>query len=256
MATIVLCHGLMGYDELRLGPIRHTYWGGIDDALRAAGHHVVVTKTCPTGSIVRRARKLRDCIHRRLEDRPKNEKFILLGHSMGGLDARFLVSRMGFADRVDAVVTVSTPHHGSPFADFGVLHLDDRWGVLKYVTRLGVDVGAFRDLTTAACRQFNDDTPDAPGVAYYSVGCARPIHLIPPWSYLSHKVVYDREGDNDGLVSLKSAAWGTSLGTWNAHHWHAINRRFPDFGPAATGDITPHYVRLIEHVVDPRANAA
>ena len=45
-------------------------------------------------------------------------KLNLIAQSMGGLDARFAISRLGMADRIATLVTVSTPHRGSAIADW------------------------------------------------------------------------------------------------------------------------------------------
>ena len=37
---------------------------------------------------------------------------------MGGLDARYMIGQLGMADRVAALLTVTTPHRGSPYADW------------------------------------------------------------------------------------------------------------------------------------------
>ena len=50
----------------------------------------------------------------------------VIGHSMGGLDARYMVSRLGMAERVKSLTTVATPHRGSAFADWGVRHFGRR----------------------------------------------------------------------------------------------------------------------------------
>ena len=42
---------------------------------------------------------------------------------MGGLDARYLISRLGMADRVLSLTTLGTPHRGTSFADWGVSRL-------------------------------------------------------------------------------------------------------------------------------------
>ncbi|KAI8451378.1 triacylglycerol lipase [Phakopsora pachyrhizi] len=46
-------------------------------------------------------------------------EFNLLGHSMGGLDARYLISRLRPEKyRVKSLTTICTPHRGSPFMDW------------------------------------------------------------------------------------------------------------------------------------------
>jgi len=47
------------------------------------------------------------------------EQVDLVGHSLGGLLARHLVERGGFAPRIRTVVTVATPHLGSALAALG-----------------------------------------------------------------------------------------------------------------------------------------
>src|SRR6185369_9552458 len=51
------------------------------------------------------------------------EKVILIGHSQGGLDARAVASKR--PDLVAAVMTVATPHHGSPVSDIALGLVDD-----------------------------------------------------------------------------------------------------------------------------------
>ncbi|KAI8933473.1 hypothetical protein NX059_009211 [Plenodomus lindquistii] len=63
--TIVLAHGLLGFDELRLAgkliPGIH-YWRGITDALAAKGIEVIVAAVPPSGSIEARSAKLAESI--------------------------------------------------------------------------------------------------------------------------------------------------------------------------------------------------
>jgi triacylglycerol lipase len=43
----------------------------------------------------------------------------LVGHSLGGLVARYAVQRLGLDEVTRSVTTVATPHGGSPLARFG-----------------------------------------------------------------------------------------------------------------------------------------
>lgn len=45
-----------------------------------------------------------------------NERFAVIGFSMGGLVSRHYLQKLGGAERCDAFVTVSTPHHGTNMA--------------------------------------------------------------------------------------------------------------------------------------------
>lgn len=48
--------------------------------------------------------------------RSSTDRVHLVGHSLGGLVIRYAVQRLGLAAAASAVVTVATPHLGSPFA--------------------------------------------------------------------------------------------------------------------------------------------
>jgi hypothetical protein len=88
------------------------------------------------------------------------------------------------------------------------------------------DEPAYAHLTTDFCNDyFNPNTPDDPNVSYYSYGAAA---QLPAWSSLlglPWKLVYDKEGDNDGMVSIDSAKWGTYVKTIQADHWDLSGKR-------------------------------
>jgi len=246
---IVLHHGFMGYGDFAAGPVKVSYFGRIGRAIAGRGHPVIAPWVHPTAGIATRARQLKETILRQLDilGRP-HERVVIVAHSMGGLDARYMICKLGMADRVAALLTVTSPHRGSPFADFSVLHLG-RLGALRLLGAAGLDVQAANDLTTRNCQRFNEAMPDAPGVKYFSVSAARPWHLIPAFALHSYKLIYDAEGDNDGLVSVKSSTWGTHLGVWPADHWHTLNRRFVIELKDPTGDITPYYLAALDRVL-------
>jgi triacylglycerol lipase len=253
---IVLHHGLFGYDTVGVGTFRWAYCQGIDKALRKLGAPVIVTKVHPTGGIVRRATELKAAIESGLAElngdghhNGSPAKILLVAHSLGGLDARYMISRLGMADRVAALLTVTTPHRGSPYADWCVRHLGKRLGGFELMDMLGLDVHGIEDLTTEACARFNQDVLDVPGVPYFSVSAAREWPKVAPFVLHSHKVIQECEGDNDGLVSIKSATWGTHLCTWRADHFHTINKRYVLEFRNRTGNIAPYYVKAVQDVL-------
>jgi triacylglycerol lipase len=249
MLPIVLHHGFGGTPGLKLGPLHLNYFRGIDRALGIGGRRVIVPQVHPTAGIEMRARQLKAQIlrHQRAAGRT-DEPVIIIGHSMGGLDARYMIRKLDMEGRVAALLTVTTPHRGSPFADWCVRHLDRRIPIVSLIERFGWNMQAARDLTTDACRRFNDDVPDSDRVKYFSISAARPWHLVPAFAYISHKVIREAEGDNDGLVSVKSSSWATTLGTWPADHWHTINRKLVWEIRNPTGDIAPYYRRAVAAV--------
>jgi triacylglycerol lipase len=272
---IVLSHGLFGFGEMSLGKFKLSYFNRIDRALKARGFPIIVTRVHPTGSIERRAQQLKSSILKHLRsqsrsteqraalataDNPNHArddagdcdgKVVIFAHSMGGLDARYMISRLGMADRVAALVTLSTPHRGSPYADWCLKNLGMKLGAMKVARMLGLDVQAVADLSTESCNRFNDEVADVPGVRYFSVSAAKPWKRMAPFFIPSWRVISAAEGDNDGMVSLSSARWGEHLATWEADHLQVINKHFAvEFGKNKTGDMTPKYLEIVERLAD------
>ncbi len=250
MLPVVLHHGVMGFSNLLNGPLRMSYFSGIDRAIADRGHPLIVSHVHPTAGIETRARQLKETILRQLEIQGHSKaRVLVIGHSMGGLDARYMIARLGMEEHVAALLTITTPHRGSPYADWCVRHLGQRLGGFQLMNVLGWDVQAASDLTTKSCRRFNQEIRDSPNVRYFSVSASRPWHRVPPFALHAFKVVYDAEGENDCLVSVKSSTWGTHLGVWPADHFHTVNKRFVLEIKQPTGDITRYYIRALAKVL-------
>ncbi|KAL8305205.1 hypothetical protein RB597_003906 [Gaeumannomyces tritici] len=227
---VVLAHGLLGFATLELAqlfpPIE--YWHGIRAALEARGVTVITPSVPASASIQVRAARLAEQIAAAV---PAGTPVNIVAHSMGGLDARLmaspafepeLLSRSATAGRrlnVASLVTVSTPHHGSSYADhviaaLGPRHFERARGLLASATGWS-DTGAFEQLTPRHMDAvFNPATPDHPDTAYFSYGAMTdgPPPLMSPFR-VCHRVIEEREGPNDGLVSVRSARWGSYRGT-------------------------------------------
>ncbi len=94
-------------------------WRPLQRRLRAAGRRAVaVTLDPPFADIDELADRLDEEIDRLLAATGA-AKVVLVGHSMGGLAARACLARRG-PDRVAALVTIGTPHHGTKLARLGV----------------------------------------------------------------------------------------------------------------------------------------
>ena len=119
-SPIVFAHGLGGFDRLALGRwVFARYWAGIPEKLRAAGNRVLVARVSPLGSVAKRAGQLKAF----LDAHAPREPVHVFAHSMGGLDARYMISRLGMAGRVLSLTTLGTPHRGTAFADWGLRRL-------------------------------------------------------------------------------------------------------------------------------------
>lgn len=217
-APVVLVHGLCGFDKLFAcrRPLAE-YFPGIRGHLAAGGNRVFVPRLSPTAGVATRAAELRAYLLREVGSQPVH----IIGHSLGGLDARYMISRLGMDRNVLSLTTVGTPHRGTAFADWGTSRFARFFRPLFRAA--GVSDEAFFDLTTEACAKFNAETPDAPGVRYASVAglCEKPLRN-PEWAF-SAKLVGDAEGPNDGVVSVASAAWGTTQDVWAGDHLNLVN---------------------------------
>jgi triacylglycerol lipase len=214
---IVLAHGMFGFDEIRIGRARHDYFRGVSARLERDGWVVHRSRVSKTASISARAAELAAFVSA-LPDRRVN----LIAHSMGGLDARFAVSRLGLGDKIASLTTIGTPHLGTPLADFGAA-LARRARLWHVLQRMGLELDAFHDLTTARMDGFNRAVPDVRGVHYVSVVGRPPAHasvcalLLPSWLWLR-----EASGGNDGIVPAGSQAWGEVLRTIEADHFAQI----------------------------------
>ncbi|KAI6041106.1 Alpha/Beta hydrolase protein [Pisolithus marmoratus] len=217
-APLVLCHGIMGFDTITIGPsIAHlhlSYWLGIKKVLEDHGCEVLITSVPATSLPVDRAKILEKEISKVYPGRAVH----LIAHSMGGIDCRYLITHLTQRSfSVLSLTTISTPHHGTIFANHILSHIAGTIlpGVLSFLHLFpngGGDGRGFQSLTPEAMAEFNSNTPDVKGVRYFSWGAEYEPGDLDPWLY-SHSIIYAREGPNDGLVSSQSARWGAYLGT-------------------------------------------
>lgn len=249
---IVLCHGFSGFDSLVLfsrpkflrlyrakkaikrGMLKIDYWAGIEDTLSNIGCEVYVGKVPPFGAISERAKSLNEFLDHNFHQVRKDDtnshvepiKVNIIAHSMGGLDSRYLISKLHNSNyKVVSLTTISTPHHGSEVADF----------IMDTVNPKLIFSQAIPQLTTDYLKEFNEEVPDKEDVAYFSYGARFTPRWFnafrTPWNIMRHRIDRDNNRnkeykslDNDGLVSVESAKWGKYLGTLDqVDHLDLIN---------------------------------
>jgi triacylglycerol esterase/lipase EstA (alpha/beta hydrolase family) len=223
---IVFAHGMGGFDKL-LGI--YPYWWGVRGALVDDGNEVLMDEVASVQSIEHRAAQLRDEINRLTSG-----KVNLIGHSAGGLDARYLVAQLGFGDRVASVTTIGTPHHGSTLAELAVTAFSpDAFAAADLLLNLaGWSLTGVREMSVSYMGSvFNATVANDPRVRYFSyAGRADPLatsgHLLAPYFIPTWSVLDLAEGDNDGLVSVRSAQWGEYQGTIPADHMDEVGQLF------------------------------
>jgi triacylglycerol lipase len=211
---IVLVHGMMAKDFQNWRAFR-----GIADFLRKQGITVYVTDQDGIGAVATNATQLKDEIQDILI-REDCDKVNLIAHSKGGVDARYMISRLNMAEHVASLTTLSTPHHGSGLSNTLLKMPRFLARIIAFFTNLFYRIWGDRkpvilqlgqDLTPTAMEQFNRDTPDAPGVYYQSYSSAvtdEKSALFIPFQVSR----YCEHDDTDGMVSVSSSQWGNYRG--------------------------------------------
>jgi triacylglycerol lipase len=250
---IVLVHGFAGFQGI--GAL--TYFYRVADDLRRRGEVVYTPELPPFAPPATRAPVLAATIRRAIAETGRT-RVVLIAHSQGGLDARYLISTLAMGDRVAALVTVATPHRGTRLGDaFAGLIPGLNLGVLDAAaTAIGAvyngapgraevraTLAALSERDAAA---FNAGNPDDPRVRYYSVAgrsnrrdghavCGdavvanAPTLLDAPFLPLAPLAAFLEGNDpthlvNDGLVTVQSARWGNFIGCVPADHFDEVGQ--------------------------------
>lgn len=207
---ILFVHGFLGTENY-FGLF--DYWNGIPGPLKALGMEIFTPSSKAIGSPEERA----VVVVQKMDDALQStgaRRINLIGHSQGGLDARIIISPNGYnrGNDVASLTTIATPHKGVP-----IPLLDIASGLIGLIFD-------FPNFGTGEAKAFNKKYVDAPGTEYYSwsfrtctskvIGIACRIssknEVVNPLLETFHEVIYASSlgGDNDGLVTVKSAGWG------------------------------------------------
>lgn len=249
---IVMAHGFFGFNDFA-GAGFIDYFYKVKPALEKKGELLVFTPAVdPFESSEVRGAALWAHIQTILAQTGK-QKVVLIGHSQGGLDARVIANQ--HPEAVAALVTVATPHGGSPVAD-AVLFVTPGPISKGIVEALGKLVGgvinpdsdnslmaALGQLSTKQAEAFDKTYPLPTSIPVWSIagrslyaGKGGPCSSSnTPW-FISK---WNSETDpvnalllaftaamvgkvNDGLVPVESAKRGTFLGCIPADHLDQI----------------------------------
>lgn len=244
--AVVLAHGLDGNVD--------SFDPSIVAAIESLGHVVKRTEVPGIESVAVRAAALGPQIDA-LMTATGATKVHVIAHSMGGLDTRYLISKLGYASKVASLTTISTPHRGSPLADVALgltesslLSQSEAFDAILELVG-GTDSAALNralvDLSVQQAATFNATVTDAPGVKYFSYagfstfgqisndnatmcGALEPGEtqtlLILPQPIVANGT--DRI-PNDAVVSIPSATWGSFQGCIAADHLSEITAATP-----------------------------
>ena len=264
---IVLAHGFFGFEDFA-GIDFVTYFYGVKDDLAASGEDVTTPAVDPFNDSTYRGAQLYAHVQQVLAATGKS-KVVIIGHSQGGLDARVVAH--DHPDVVAAVVTVATPHEGTPIADvlLGLVEdpffsdvLDEltRWAGAALYDEVGDETSLaapLRLFSQPGIHAFNAAYPDDPSVFYASIGgrsndaplsadCG--VNVVLPWmqDYASQSDPMDPlfsvaaaivggsdEVPNDGLVRARDSRHGEFWGCVPADHLDEVGQLFGD-GPGGS----------------------
>lgn len=252
---IVLMHGMAG-DDAWIGVF--DYFVGVEDTLAEAGYLAVAPGVDAFNTVEARAALWQGHLDE-LEEAGVGRRFNLIGHSQGGLDARYLASALD-DPRVASITTIATPHHGTAVADIATGVLDatplGSWAADAVIDLLALMLGLgeaeltaqVRDLSSDAAADFNEAVPDRADISYWSWAgrtCVRTDweclndnegEITNAFFALTTRIVTWAEGENDGLVSVESSRWGEFLGVLPADHIDSVGIH----DPTATAPLDHH----------------
>ena len=262
---IVLVHGVFGFDRL-VGS--YDYFFMIPQELRAGGARVYTANVSSTNSNSLRGEQLIEELET-LRALYGFRKFNLIGHSQGGLTARYVASVR--PDLVASVTSVGSPHFGSKTADavdVAAPNATLRRTILagfanafsNFIEFLSADgdpqdaVAALNSLTTRGLTTFNRTHPQGMptqscgsgaslvnNVRYYSVGgTSVSTNLLDPidLGLVATSLAFAGSA-SDGLVGRCSSHWGTVLRDdygWN--HMDEVNQTLALRGLFATNPVS------------------
>lgn len=176
---LVLVHGFSGWKDIQA--LHISYFYGVADALRDDGEtEVFETQVDPYHATEIRGNELAPQIDQILANTGK-DKVNVIAHSQGGLDTRYIISTLGYGDRIASLTTVSTPHRGTRIAD-GLLKSVPDWtdalinaaadvlGKSLFDIETDSDMRASLESLSEPYVQtvFNPANPNDPRVSYFS----------------------------------------------------------------------------------------
>lgn len=249
---IVLAHGLTGFRQL-FGVV--DYFNGIPSDLSSGGAQVFVTQVSAVAGAEQRGEQLLQQIEF-IAASTGAGKVNLIGHSEGGLDARYV---MGVRpDLIASLTTVATPHLGADLADFLAENLtpggfnqtvlalfaDSLGAIIDLLTGQPMQqdaIGALTSLSSAGAAPFNQKFPAGlaatrcgttpasfNGIQLFSwAGSSQLTNILDisdaPLGLTS--LVYSEA--NDGLVGRCSAHFGKVLrDNFSMNHLDEVNQLF------------------------------
>ncbi len=228
---VLMCHGYGGFSMLiSPSPLHNSCM-----RLRAYGIEAFAPNIVPYATIEIRAEQWAG-VMKELQGKYGYDKMNVVAHSMGGLDMRYAISKLGIADSVASLTTIAAPHHGTSLAELvltapdtikeKLAELVDWFGESIFPSQKSDAVAAVEQLTREYVNnEFNPNVPDVEGISYFSYSAAvgkGTEHPLNPIYRVQNQLIFQQEGINDSFVTVDSAKWGKHLKTLDISHLEQI----------------------------------
>ncbi|EKQ51683.1 MULTISPECIES: acetyltransferase/hydrolase [unclassified Clostridium] len=251
---IILVHGV-GFRDLKY----INYWGRIPRELIRNGAAIYYGNQEAWGTIEYNSEEIKNKIFQVLKE-TKSEKVNIIAHSKGGLDARYMISKLNMGKYVASLTMISSPHKGCKFVDLACKIPDKIYKAIarmfdKYYTLLGDKkpdfYAASRQFSTYNSKKFNEEVKDVPQVYYQSYASVMKNMFSDYILTIPYILVKLTEGENDGLVCVESAKWGNFKGVLRnkyrrgISHGDIIDMRREDYKDF---DVIEKYVEIVSEL--------
>lgn len=143
------------------------------------------------------------------------KKVIVIAHSKGGVDSQAAAVYFGAEDLIDRIITLSTPHWGSQLAD--IAYSSAGWAFAELVKAHSPGCFAMQTGCMSEFRKLTDDNSHNTVPIQTFAGNGGSDELTRMWF---SSILLDRFGENDGVVTVKSAhnPKGKHMGTFPFNH--------------------------------------
>lgn len=230
---ILLVHGT-GFRDRKI----FNYWGFIPDLLKEHGADIFYSRHDAWANIEDAANQILTSLNKILTETGA-DKVNVIAHSKGGIDVRYAISKLGISEKVASITMISSPNNGSKTVD--ILCSSFCKHLIKFCSFfvniwfkiLGDKKPNFYETTlqfrASFMKDFNKEIIDSPSIIYQSFAGKMKNPFSDFSMFLLNFVINLFEGENDGLVSVKSAQWGNfrgvieSQGFFGISHVHEVD---------------------------------
>ncbi len=253
---LIMLHGV-GFRDLKY----LNYWGRIPKELIKNGAEVYYGNQEAWGTIEDNAEDVKKKILE-ITKTTGAQKVNIIAHSKGGLDARYMISKLGMEEYTASLTTISTPHRGSFVMDFADKLPDKLVSFIgrqinKYFKVIGDKNPDFekasKQFLTKNAAKFNEEVDNSSNVYYQSYATVMSRAHSDYILFFPYLIGRFSTRLNDGLVSVDSAKWGEFKGVVKSSkrrgisHGDIIDLRRNDYKGF---DVRAFYVKLVAELKD------